>query len=152
MPIPGDVTAASAEETWYVYIGLLPNCFYLRNLTQSHRQREDQIYDFQQCTVPHIPRAWERAPKSSFAPRHKGRMVWKRYELRATEVDPTLHENVQGQAGDFEGGLRPIKRRRAKQASEARDLSNNQTPPRFFTTLREQPHGTPRSTSLSSTG
>lgn len=119
---------------------------------QNHRPREHPTYDFQQCTAPHIPRAWERAPKSSFAPQHKGRKVWKRYELRATEVDSTLHDRPQKRGGECEEGLRPIKRRRAKQAPEARDLANTQTPPRFFTTLREQPHGTPRSISLPFTG
>ncbi|KAL9121362.1 MAG: hypothetical protein Q9187_002088 [Circinaria calcarea] len=123
MSIPGDLTTVSAGETW---------------------QQEDRVYDFQQCTAPHIPRAWERAPKSSFAPQRRGRTVWKRYDLRAKELDPTLHDHTKRRAGEYKEALRPIKRRRAKQAPEGRDLQHTQTPPRFFTTLREQSCGTPR--------
>ena len=41
-------------------------------------------FDIEEETAPaqHIPRAWERVPKSSHATRHKGRTVWKRAEAR----------------------------------------------------------------------
>ncbi|KAI9873576.1 MAG: hypothetical protein M1830_010841 [Pleopsidium flavum] len=48
---------------------------------------DDNRIHFRPHHPSRIPRAWERAPKSAFAPRLKGHKVWKRYDLRPKPPD-----------------------------------------------------------------
>ena len=116
---------------------------YLMEATTSSPKRQ---YDFSVQVPVHRPRAWERAPKTSFAPRHRGRKVWKRYELRSKE------ETVKSSREDIEqnddGGERPVKRlRNAQGGAKGREGAEDGMNVGYIPTLRSEPPGTPRSTS-----
>ena len=102
-------------------------------------------YDFS-VRVPHRrPRPWERVPKCSFAPRHRGRKVWKRYELRSKEREGTRHSQInrgkalENLAGDV-SPARPVKRLRNVPREEGADA----VALGYTATLRSEGPGTPK--------
>lgn len=111
------------------------------------REPNDDVFTFQSTTESRRIRAWDRAPKSPFANRHRGRKLWKRYELRAKEA---AHE---GQAEPVtELGVlndlstnKVIKRMRVKETSFGSGEEGEQRPTRYITTLQDTAPGTPRS-------
>lgn len=119
-------------------------------LTMIDRQLNDPLINFQAHVVPHIPRAWERAPHKPFAPQHRGRKVWKRYNLRSKELEqPT--QTMKGQEGSGSGDERfadtnrPIKRQCITNAPDYPGAQESEKPPKYITTLRARAPGTPRS-------
>ncbi|KAL8796227.1 MAG: hypothetical protein Q9195_001342 [Heterodermia aff. obscurata] len=102
--------------------------------TQSPKRH----YDFSVQIPVRRPRAWERVPSASVAPRHRGRKVWKRYELRTKQ-------SISRSEGDGEGGAaaaeRPVKRlRSARGEREGADGTEGG----YVPTMRSQTPGTPR--------
>lgn len=96
------------------------------------------------------PRAWERVQRASFASRHRGRKVWKRYELRQNNRshlnnDPTssryTDENVDTNAGT--PSRRPIKRLR--KAARLGNTEGATDATQYITTLHEKALATPKS-------
>ncbi|KAL8802767.1 MAG: hypothetical protein Q9182_003602 [Xanthomendoza sp. 2 TL-2023] len=91
------------------------------------------------------PRAWDRLPKSPFAPgrKGKGKKVWKRYEApsKASVSGQQNHLEVK----DAETSIfHDAKRLRSKEADCGHETSAKQKPWKYITTLRDQVAGTPR--------
>ena len=103
-------------------------------------------YDFSVQVPIRRPRAWERAPQTSFAPRHRGRKVWKRYELRSKEE--TVDSSREDVEQNDEVGGRPVKRlRNAQGDATGREGADDGMDVGYIPTLRSEAPGTPRSMS-----
>ncbi|SLM35937.1 hypothetical protein LPUS_05347 [Lasallia pustulata] len=118
-------------------------------LMRNNRQSNDSLINFQPQAVPHIPRAWERAPHKPFAPQHRGREVWKRYDLRSKKPEHSTEisdgrDDASGQEEVFADTDRPIKRQCIINAPENAGAYQDQRPPRYIATLRARASGTPR--------
>lgn len=116
-----------------------------------------RAYDFSIQVPIHRPRAWERLPKTALATRHRGRKVWKRYELRSKEKTGTRENPISiaeddGEKGNGKDGspARPVKRRRngngagdeesgagREGAAEGREVG-------YIATMRSEAPGTPK--------
>lgn len=107
----------------------------------------ENLFDFQISAPSRRPRAWDRAPKSPFATHLRGRKVWKRYELRATESAPEASVEISDAAEtESPNSARPVKRLRVKQVPTAAGEVQNQKPAAsYITTLHEVASGTPKS-------
>ena len=132
---------------------LSPSILYIEMATQSPKRH----YDFSVQIPARRPRAWERVPTASFAPRHRGRKVWKRYELRTNKQGATSRSDrsgdreENGNGGEEEEGVeRPVKRLRSTRAvvtggeTEGADGTTGGVVG-YVPTLRSQVPGTPRS-------
>lgn len=103
-------------------------------------------FDFSVQVPVRRPRAWERAPKTSFAPRHRGRKVWKRYELRSKEE--TVNSSREDLEQNNDVGGRPVKRlRNAQGDAKGREGADDGMNVGYIPTLRSEAPGTPRSMS-----
>lgn len=103
-------------------------------------------YDFSVQVPIHRPRAWERAAKTSFAPRHRGRKVWKRYELRSKAE--TLNSSREDIGENDDSRERPIKRlRNAQGGAKGREGAGDRMNVGYIPTLRSEAPGTPKSMS-----
>lgn len=143
--LPPDSSVFTAS--WYISC-LAPLTYH--KLTTVDRQINDPLINFQHHVVPHIPRAWERAPHKPFAPQHRGRKVWKRYNLRSKEIEQSTqtlkgHEGSDVEDEGFAGTDRPIKRQCITNAPENPGAQESQRPSKYITTLRATPPATPRS-------
>lgn len=137
--------------SWYISVPmrLFATCTYHR-LTINDRQTNDPLINFQHHVVSRIPRAWERAPHKPSAPQHRGRKVWKRYNLRSKEIQQSTQiskglENADVQDEQFADTDRPVKRQCITNALENPGAQGSQKPPKYITTLRAKASGTPRS-------
>ena len=111
---------------------------YIEMATQPPKRQ----YDFSVQIPARRPRAWERVPSTSFAPRHRGRKVWKRYELR------TKQGTTRSDEGNGEGGTtveRPVKRLRSTRGIAGEKEGAGGTEGGYVPTMRSQAPGTPRS-------
>ena len=110
----------------------------------------DVQFNFAVLIPARRPRAWERAPRASFASRHRGRKVWKRYELRqndaprpkADQTPQTSLENTENIVGT--PNQRPVKRLRNAPGSGKEEGAPDAT--QYIATLREKASATPKST------
>lgn len=134
-----------------VRMRLFASSTYLK-LIMNDRQSDDPLINFQSQAVPHIPRAWERAPHKPFAPQHRGRKVWKRYNLRSKEAEGSTsteplkgHGDVGAHEEEFVDTDRPIKRQCITNAPEDAEAQKCQKPPRYVAIVRAKAPGTPRS-------
>lgn len=122
--------------------------------SQRHlRENNANPFTFQDQVASNRPRAWERAPKSPFANRHKGRKVWKRYDLRAkgssTQGQDTGNDALDSEETELDGeqptrSSRPIKRLCLKHAPEPGKGAGVGNANGYITTLRDTAPGTPR--------
>ena len=118
----------------------------LRIMLMSVESRSTiKSYNFQPHSPPRCQRAWERAPKSPFAPQHKGRKVWKRYDLRVKETVMAGHDQIQNSSDEIANSLPPVKRLRLGPTQVILDRQVEQRSARYITTLRDYTSGTPRS-------
>lgn len=116
-------------------------------VTITRRKQNESSFDFQITAPSRRPRPWDRAPKSPFATRLRGRKVWKRYELRSTESASEATTNVSNTAKvESLNSARPVKRLRMKQAPIAAGEGQKQNPgTSYIATLLETASGTPKS-------
>ena len=105
-----------------------------------------RFYDFSIQVPIRRPRAWERVPQTPFAPRHRGRKVWKRYELRSKKQDGNRDKFIEdGDAEVAEIAERPLKRlRNAPQFGGGKEGANGPGVGGYIATLRSERPGTPR--------
>ena len=126
---------------------------FLKAHKSVYRQSSANPFTFQDQVASHRPRAWERAPKSAFANRHRGRKVWKRYDLRAKE--PSIQEQGAGSEildpeeielnnEQITRSSRPVKRLRAKHVPDNENNGGVVARTGYITTLRDAAPGTPR--------
>lgn len=111
------------------------------------RKVNENLFDFQITAPSRRPRAWDRAPKSPFATHLRGRKVWKRYELRATESAPEASVEISDAVeAESSNTTRPVKRLRVKQVpTAAGEVQNQKSAASYVTTLHEVASGTPKS-------
>ncbi|KAL8806011.1 MAG: hypothetical protein Q9223_004993 [Gallowayella weberi] len=91
------------------------------------------------------PRAWDRLPKSPFAPgrKRKGKKVWKRYEAPSKPSVSGQQNHLE--VKDAETSIsHDAKRLRSKETDFNHETSAEQRPSKYITTLRDQVVGTPR--------
>ena len=118
-----------------------PYALYIEMATQSPKRH----YDFSVQIPARRPRAWERVPATSFAPRHRGRKVWKRYELRTKQGITRSDRSGDCEEVGEEGAERPVKRLRSTRGITGEREGADGTDVGFVPTLRSQAPGTPRS-------
>ena len=109
--------------------------------TQSPKRH----FDFSVQIPIRRPRAWERVPTTSFAPRHRGRKVWKRYELRTKQGTTRSDHSTNCEETGEEGVERPVKRLRSTRGIAGEKEGADGTGASYVPTLRSQVPGTPRS-------
>ena len=109
--------------------------------TQSPKRH----FDFSVQIPIRRPRAWERVPTTSFAPRHRGRKVWKRYELRTKQGTTRSEQSTNCEESGGEGAERPVKRLRSTRGIAGEKEGADGTGAGYVPTLRSQVPGTPRS-------
>ncbi|KAL2040865.1 hypothetical protein N7G274_006323 [Stereocaulon virgatum] len=102
-------------------------------------------------TAPdHIPRAWERAPKSPIISRHNGRKIWKRHDGPSKGQHANLRGSVLASEesrtvlGDDTNILRPVKRMRLKDSMNTGLEGKENKMARSFATLHDKAPGTPK--------
>lgn len=124
-----------------------PNEWHCAYVTITRRKQNESLFDFQITAPSRRPRPWERAPKSPFATRRRGRKVWKRYGLRSTESTSEAPAEVSDTAKvESLNTARPVKRLRTKQAPIAAEEGGKQNPgTSYVATLHETAFGTPKS-------
>ena len=123
---------------------------YYQLVTQSKMEgaSANPIFNFAVEIPIRRPRPWERAARASHATRHRGRKVWKRYELRHSDAPPSMvdsksqhtSENTETVAGT--PNQRPVKRLRNVPGS-GKEGAPDAT--QYIATLREKSSGTPKS-------
>ncbi|MCJ1391087.1 hypothetical protein MMC18_003949 [Xylographa bjoerkii] len=107
-------------------------------------QCDGLIFSFEPQTTSRAPRAWDREPKASFAPTHKGRIVWKRYGLRSAEVGNVRSAPLELGLSEAAICPRDVKRLCLKPTSGFQPLVQARKHTQYFATLQDKALGTPR--------
>ncbi|MCJ1474241.1 hypothetical protein MMC13_002899 [Lambiella insularis] len=128
-PVPYSAQTWCADEDWF-----LPHLNHV----------EEDVFSFSHERTFRARRAWEREPKTAFAPHQKGRKVWKRYGLRSTEGGTTSSEILQSGDQETSTSSRAIKRLCLKQPSILQSQAYASKPSEWLATLQEKSLGTPR--------
>ncbi|MCJ1399200.1 hypothetical protein MMC11_002402 [Xylographa trunciseda] len=107
-------------------------------------QCDNLTFSFEPQTTTRAPRAWDREPKAPSVPTHKGRIVWKRYGLRSTDV-----ANVQIaplELGSSQAAIYPrdVKRLCLKPTYGFQPLVQARKQTQYLATLQDKVLGTPR--------
>ncbi|MDI1492001.1 MAG: hypothetical protein OHK93_003212 [Ramalina farinacea] len=109
----------------------------------------DSAFEFDLPRPQHIPRAWERAPKSPHRAHQKGRKLWKRPVPRALggpdcpQADQNRDER-RALADLSNNTPRAVKKLRIKDQDAARETKGTRGS-RYLATLRDITQSTPRS-------
>lgn len=114
---------------------------------------DSNVFTFQSTRLDPPPRrrGWDRIPKSPFGPRHQGRKLWKRYDIRSWKAAAIcgLEDDTPASKPDGNETSAPekaIKRLRLKESpSSCAKEDGGKLSARYITTLRDDAPGTPKS-------
>ena len=113
------------------------------------RETVDSAFQFDLSRPQHIPRGWERAPKSPHRAHQKGRKLWKRPGPRALggqDYPSAEHNGEERRAlGELSNNTpRAVKKLRLKDQDVAREAKGTKGS-RYLATLKDISQSTPKS-------